>query len=92
VHPGRVAAFGVPNPRAGTEDVAIVAEVDLDDVEAKRAIISDIRRVVANGSDVAARYVELVERGWLIKTSSGKVARKANREKLLERLNHNKPG
>ncbi len=92
VHPGRVAAFGVPNPRAGTEDVAIVAEVDIEDAEAKRAIVNDIRRVVANGSDVAARYIELVERGWLIKTSSGKVARKANREKLLEKLNHNKPG
>lgn len=92
VHPGRVAAFGVPNPRAGTEDVAIVAEVDLDGDEARRAIVSEIRRAVANGSDVATRYVELVERGWLIKTSSGKVARKANREKLLEMLNHNKPG
>jgi acyl-CoA synthetase (AMP-forming)/AMP-acid ligase II len=83
VHPGRVVAFGVPNPRRGTEDVAIIAESDADD-EQKTAISAAIRRAVAAGSDVAVRYVDLVPRGWLVKTSSGKVSRSANREKFFE--------
>ena len=81
VHPGRVAAFGVFNEQSGTEDIVLVAEID-DQYEAERDQISNhIRQIVTQGSDVALRYVHLVERGWLIKTSSGKVARQANREK-----------
>ena len=33
MHPGRVVTFGVPDQRKGTEDVAVIAEVDVDDVE-----------------------------------------------------------
>lgn len=84
VHPGRVAAFGIPNPQTGTEDAGLIAEVDVDDEETRNTIRANIRRVIASGSDVAIRYIWLVPRGWLIKTSSGKVARSANRDKILE--------
>ncbi len=87
VHPGRVAAFGVPNPETGTEDVVIAAELEdhsLDPEDpAAQPIADEIRRRITRGSDVALRYVKLVRRGWLLKTSSGKVARSANREKYL---------
>jgi fatty-acyl-CoA synthase len=83
VHPGRVAVFGVPNQQAGTEDAALVAEVDVKDDEALNAIRASIRRVVSGGSDITIRHIWLVSRGWLIKTSSGKVARSANRDKAL---------
>lgn len=83
VHPGRVAAFGVFNEQSGTEDVVLVAEID-DQNEAERdQIANHIRQIVTQGSDVALRYVHVVERGWLIKTSSGKVARQANRENIM---------
>jgi fatty-acyl-CoA synthase len=85
VHPGRVVAFGVPNPQRGTEDVAVVAEL-ADGVGADgdgRQIAADIRRAVAAGTDIMVRHVELVPRGWLVKTSSGKVARAANRDRFL---------
>jgi acyl-CoA synthetase (AMP-forming)/AMP-acid ligase II len=84
VHPGRVVAFGVFNDAAGTEDVAVVAEADVVDLEHRGRIARDIRARVNQGSDVALRYVEVVDRMWLQKTSSGKVARNANREKYLE--------
>jgi acyl-CoA synthetase (AMP-forming)/AMP-acid ligase II len=84
VHPGRVVAFGVFNDAAGTEDVAVVAEADVEDLEDRRRIAKDIRTQVNQGSDVVLRYVEVVDRMWLLKTSSGKVARNANREKYLE--------
>jgi hypothetical protein len=47
----------------------------------------EIRQKVTRGSDIALRYIQLVERGWLLKTSSGKIARSANREKLLHEQN-----
>lgn len=96
VHPGRVVAFGVPNDLTGTEDVVILAEVDFDEgktaasdlehsPEATR-ITDEIRLRVTRGSDIALHYVRLVTRGWLIKTSSGKVARAANRKRYLAEL------
>jgi fatty-acyl-CoA synthase len=86
VHPGRVAAFGVYNDRAGTEDVVVVAEVDSLDEASGIEISDQVRRQVTRGSDIALRHVHIVERGWLVKTSSGKVARAANREKYLSAL------
>lgn len=94
IHAGRVAAFGVFNERTGTEDVVIVAEVDYDRLEARQPgssdiqdqterIAAEIRERVTRGSDIALRYVHVVDRNWLLKTSSGKVARRANREKYL---------
>ncbi len=83
VHPGRVAAFGIPNPETGTEDVGLVAEVDSESKAAWQDIRAEIRRAISRGSDVTVRHIWLVPRGWLIKTSSGKVARLANREKIL---------
>ena len=86
VHPGRVAVFGVPNPQAGTEDAGLVAEVDTEDEAEQTAVRAELRRVISNGSDVTVRHIWLVPRGWLIKTSSGKVARSANRDKVLAEL------
>ena len=87
IHPGRVAAFGIHNPRTGTEDAVIVAEIDEFSAEQPQenshSIIGAIRQNVTRKSDIALRYVQLVERNWLIKTSSGKVSREANRQKYL---------
>jgi len=84
VHPGRVVAFGVFDEMLGTESVVIVAEVEDDpDEEQSNHIAEEIRRRVTRGSDITLRQVKLVKRGWLLKTSSGKTARSANREKYL---------
>lgn len=83
VHPGRVVAFGIFSQRMGTEQVVIVAEVDTRDENEKQYIADEIRQRVTQGSAVALRYVHLVEENWIIKTSSGKTARLANREKFI---------
>jgi acyl-CoA synthetase (AMP-forming)/AMP-acid ligase II len=87
VHPGRVVAFGVFNTDAGTEDVVVVAEMDEDqlagDEQARYALADAVRQHINRGSDVAVRQVHLVGPRWVLKTSSGKVARAANREKYL---------
>jgi len=83
VHPGRVVAFGVFNETLGTEEIAIVAEVDNNDPQERRRIAEEIRQEIARGSDVTLRYSWIVDRKWLIKTSSGKLSRRANCDKFL---------
>jgi acyl-CoA synthetase (AMP-forming)/AMP-acid ligase II len=83
VIPGRVVAFGIPDERAGTEEAVVIAESELTDLDARRALADTIRAAVTRGSDIALRRVEIMPPRWLLKTSSGKIARGANREKLL---------
>ncbi|PJF27372.1 MAG: hypothetical protein CUN53_04300 [Phototrophicales bacterium] len=85
VHPGRAVAFGVADAAEGTELIAIIAEVETDDPAVRKRINLDIRKRVSAQTDVTVNYVELVERGWLVKTSSGKIARGENRAKWLEK-------
>lgn len=90
LHPGRATAFGVFNDKLGTEDLAIVAEVNGDinpaDREATASILREIRNRIGQSTDVAARYVRLVGQKWLLKTSSGKIARRANRQKFIDEV------
>ncbi|MBZ0308181.1 MAG: AMP-binding protein, partial [Anaerolineae bacterium] len=77
VHPGRAVVFGVYDEREGTELIGIVAEVD--DLADPHHISQEIRHAIASQTSVTASYVHLVDDKWLIKTSSGKIARAANR-------------
>ncbi len=86
VHPGRVVAFGMFDESAGTEEVVIVAEVETDDAEKRRQITEAIRLMVNKNTAVVLRHILLVEPKWILKTSSGKVARIANREKYLKEM------
>jgi fatty-acyl-CoA synthase len=93
IHPGRVAAFGIFNPQSGTEEVVVVAETEqIATLEPQAAafLADEIRRRVTAGSDIALRYVEVVGKNWLIKTSSGKIARQANREKYLSEFRNDR--
>jgi acyl-CoA synthetase (AMP-forming)/AMP-acid ligase II len=84
VYPGRVVAFGVFDEQQGTEEVVIVAETEAEDKAERQRIADAIRERVTRGSDVAVRQADVVGLRWLLKTSSGKIARGANREKWLE--------
>jgi fatty-acyl-CoA synthase len=86
VHAGRASAFGIFNNVMGTEDVVMVAEVETQDPTERQKIADGIRATVTRGSAVALRYVHLVDPPWLVKTSSGKIARLANREKFLKEM------
>jgi len=86
VHAGRASAIGVFNDATGTEDVVLVAEVDNDDPAERQKIADGIRASVTRGSAVTLRYVHMVGKHWLVKTSSGKTARSTNREKFLKEM------
>jgi acyl-CoA synthetase (AMP-forming)/AMP-acid ligase II len=86
VHAGRSVAFGVPNPEIGTEDVFLLAEVDSEDAAEQQRIADLVRQHVTKNSAIALRNVKVVGPKWIIKTSSGKTARAANRVKYLAEL------
>ena len=83
VHPGRVVVFGVPDEREGTELIAVVAESQPDSALDPQTLNKAIRQAVAQQSTVTVSFVKIVDDRWLIKTSSGKIARGANRTKWL---------
>ncbi|MCA9981845.1 MAG: hypothetical protein KDD89_13465, partial [Anaerolineales bacterium] len=48
-----------------------------------KALNKAIQQAVAQKTTVTVSFVKIVDDRWLIKTSSGKIARGANREKWL---------
>src|SRR5258706_807689 len=86
VHPGRVVAFGIPDERLGTEAIILVAEVDTEDEDARREIERQVRARIAQQTGTALNGILLVDAHWLHKTSSGKIARGANRDKYLQEM------
>jgi len=90
VHAGRSVAFGMYNEEEGTEDVVVIAEVDSEDPIEQQRIADAIRQHVTKNSAIALRYVKAVDPKWIVKTSSGKTARSANKEKFLQELREQK--
>jgi len=82
VLPGRVVAFAVDDARAGTETVALIAETDVADEKGRNNLRIDIARS-GMAIDVTIGQIHLAPPRWLVKSSSGKLARHANRERLL---------
>lgn len=82
IHPGRAVAFGIYNDLKGTEDVVVIAEVEELFRDNKDKIAQEIRKTITQNTAVTLRTVYLVPEKWLIKTSSGKIARTANKEKF----------
>jgi acyl-CoA synthetase (AMP-forming)/AMP-acid ligase II/acyl carrier protein/pimeloyl-ACP methyl ester carboxylesterase len=79
VKPGRAVAFGVYNEWIGSEELVVVAERDphADDV-IDADVLRTIRNLVFEMTNIEIKTCELVEPGWLKKTTSGKIARGEN--------------
>jgi acyl-CoA synthetase (AMP-forming)/AMP-acid ligase II len=86
VHAGRSVAFGMFDDVQGTEDVVVIAETDTEDASEQQKIADAIRLHVTKNSAVALRYVKVVGPKWIVKTSSGKTARGANKAKFMDEL------
>ncbi len=85
VKPGRCVAFGLPDEETGTERVVVMAETvedgDIDDATVIRAIREAIRAKMG----VPVADVALSKLGSLVKSTSGKLSRAANRDAYLAR-------
>jgi acyl-CoA synthetase (AMP-forming)/AMP-acid ligase II len=86
VRAGRSVAFGIFDETQGTEEVVIIAESASDDPEEQQKIADAIRLHVTRNSAIALRHVKVVGPKWILKTSSGKTARTANKEKFLREV------
>ena len=86
VHSGRSVAFGLFDEAQGTEEVVIISEVDSENPNEHQRIADAIRQHVTKNSAIALRYVKVVGPKWILKTSSGKTARSANKEKFLREI------
>lgn len=84
VHPGRVSAFSAFDDRLQTEHVVILAESDHHDTTKAHLIRLEIQKRALAAFQIANFEVCLVEPGWLVKSTSGKMARSANRRKWLD--------
>ena len=84
VRRGRVVAFGIDDDIKQTESAVLVCEVGdkVTEAEQKR-LEKEIRRRVGSGLDIALFDIRLVGKGWVMKSSSGKLARARNRQKYL---------
>ncbi|TDG19289.1 AMP-binding protein [Paracraurococcus ruber] len=83
VHPGRAAALGVPDPASGTEVLVLVAETDLTEEPARRALARALRAALEAETGLGGAVAALRPPGWLVKTTSGKLSRAANLAKYL---------
>ncbi len=81
VIPGRVVAFGADDERSGTEILCVLAETEAPD-DARRKLGLAVKQA-GMAIDVTIARVYLVPPRWLIKSSSGKPARAANRGRAL---------
>ena len=79
-------ALGVDDPALGTQRLVVLAEVDdpalVDDLD----LASRVRESVAARFDCAIDDLRLLPHMWLLKTSSGKIARAPNRQRYLREL------
>jgi fatty-acyl-CoA synthase len=81
----RCAAFGVSEPQMGTEIPVLLVErrKQLDDA-GEQQLIRRVHQLVYDELEINLADVRMVPRGWVEKTTSGKVARAANRRKYLD--------
>ncbi|XXF78372.1 AMP-binding protein [Myxococcaceae bacterium GXIMD 01537] len=83
VRKGCVAAFGQPDPGTGTERLVVVAETREEGPEARERLRAAVVARVAQALDLPPDEVVLAPPGAVLKTSSGKVRRRATREAWL---------
>ncbi|MBP6703734.1 MAG: AMP-binding protein, partial [Vicinamibacteria bacterium] len=83
VRKGCVAAFGIVEPRSGSEQVVIVAETKATSTEERDAIEHRVIEKVTIAIGAPPDVVRLVEPGSVPKTSSGKIRRNDTRALYL---------
>lgn len=82
---GRVVAFGVLREEKGTEDVVVLAESDRHGERvAVQALKKEIRARALQRLDCPVDVVAILPPQSLVKTSSGKIARRDNRQRYLD--------
>jgi acyl-CoA synthetase (AMP-forming)/AMP-acid ligase II len=84
VYPGRVVALGLDDPSIGTQRLVVLAEVENEAQVEDPALAAAVRTELAGELDCVIDDLRLLPHMWLLKTSSGKIARAPNLQRFLE--------
>lgn len=76
--PGRSVAVALFDERVGSESLIIICERQQASSRTVEEMRRDIIRSIYSTFEVTPRRVQIVEEGWLIKTTSGKISRTEN--------------
>ncbi|MBN2320608.1 MAG: AMP-binding protein [Acidobacteria bacterium] len=82
--PGRIAAVGVDDLEQGTQQIVLIVESKSNDKSVLADLAKFARKEVKQNLNVIINRVVHVPHMWLIKTSSGKIARIPNYKRLQE--------
>lgn len=83
VKPGRAVAFGHYDARIGSEQLVVVAEA-ADAGSDPTDMAQAINRAVLDEVGIPCSDVQIVDQGWLVKTTSGKISRSENARRYAE--------
>ncbi|MCA9564338.1 MAG: AMP-binding protein, partial [Myxococcales bacterium] len=75
IRTGCVAAFGIPNEDASTEEIVVVAETKEEDRKALIEMRREIRKLLISAIECNPQHIVLVAPGGVPKTTSGKIRR-----------------
>jgi len=85
-YPGRNVATGWFRPEIGSEEVVIIAEIKPESGVDRVQLTQDIKQRLLDQTGLLVFDVHLVNPGWLIKTTSGKISRIENLNKYRAAL------
>ena len=81
---GRAVALGRFDEESGTEALVVIAETLAEDDADRAGVAAAIARELAGHAGLVASSILLAPKGWLRKSTSGKLARAANAERLAD--------
>lgn len=83
VYPGRVVALGADDPATGTQRLVVLAEAARPDLVDSEEVAAAVRAALSERLDCVIDDLRVLPHMWLLKTSSGKIARRPNLERYL---------
>lgn len=81
--PGRNVALGIDQNETGSQSLVVIAENDKSQDVPERQLKREILQVLESTINIVPRAIKIVDSGWLVKTTSGKIGRKENAKKYL---------
>jgi fatty-acyl-CoA synthase len=89
---GRSVAIGVDDEQQGTQRVVMLVESNLTAPTEISALAANIRTTLLRRLDCAVSEIHVVPHMWLLKTSSGKIARQPNLERYIKTIKNKSEG
>jgi acyl-CoA synthetase (AMP-forming)/AMP-acid ligase II len=86
IYPGRCVALGLDDAAIGTQRLIVLAEVSDPALVHSTELALAVRTALGEQMDCAIDDLRLLPHMWLLKTSSGKIARRPNLQRYLDEL------